>query len=128
MRDEFVSKLISDRFDGSWFSFKQLRARALCFVVGLSCAAIAFGSLPSRFNDDDLAKLAELAGCSTGQPASSLWLNAAKSQQWPFRDNATIAKRLLVQIDTTRCGIDYAAYSHQGDGKIAALPPGDRYN
>jgi len=128
MHDDFVSQLISDRLSEGWAKLKNLRTQTIAFATGIFCASAVIVSQSEKIDDDDLAMLAEIAACSTGQPASSLWLNAAKTSRWPFPDQVTIAKRLLVQIDTGRCGIRHAANRHQGNWKVGASSPSDGYN
>lgn len=128
MRDNHLRQTILDRVPGS-VAWRNLCVTAsLAFALGFCAAMGVFAFSEDVLTDDDLAKLAELAACSTGQPASSLWLQAQSDSTWVLSDKVVVAKRFLVDIDIDRCSVRETANANVDERKIGAFPPGDRYN
>ena len=126
MRDNLLRQVISDQVSDSFKSRSLISGFLVASLVGFSSAmAAAWWANPS---EDDLAKLAELASCSTGEPTSAIWLSAQESEGWSLFRGWKIANRLLVQIDVDRCGVRQTANAHADKRKLGAFPPGERYN
>lgn len=126
MRDNSLRQLISDRVSGD-IEWRNLVAGFLVAAsVGFASAmTAAWWRNPT---DDELAKLAEIAACSTGQPTTAVWLEVQESEGWSLFRGWKIARRLLVQIDVDRCGVGETANADTDKRKIGAFPPGERYN
>jgi len=109
-------------------SLKSCAVLFLTFVVGFGAALgfVAYSSVD--FTDDELAKLAELAACSTGQPASALWLKAKTEDHWYTRYRIEVARQFLVDIDIDRCSVRKTANADTGHVKIRTLSPSNRHN
>ena len=129
MRDDFLRQIITDKVSSNAGWLKLGSTAALAFSVGFAAAAGLFSYSSHDLTDDDLAKLAELAACSTGEPASSLWLQAQSDDTWGVvGDRYKVAKRFLIDIDIDRCGIRETANAQIDQRKVRAFPPRDRYN
>jgi len=133
MQDEGLQRLIAGRVK------RKADGKKLVGIATASCAfglvigfAVAFGIVTSpedTITSDDLAKLAALAACSTGEPASAVYLKAEKKagSVWPATYNE-IAKKLLVDIDLDRCRIRQASDRDRNERVVRAFPPSDSYN
>ncbi|QFS97599.1 hypothetical protein FIV06_09210 [Labrenzia sp. THAF191b] len=129
MRDDFLRQIITDNVSGNVRKIKTSGIAVLAFSIGFAVAAGFHSYASNGPSDDDLAKLAELAACSTGEPASSLWLQAQSDNAWGFvGDRYKVAKRFLVDIDIDRCGIRETANAQIDQREIGTFSPRDRYN
>lgn len=128
MRDEFLRQVIQERVPVKPGTVKIGVALLLAFAVGFSSAVGFFAFSSANFTDDELAKLAELAACSTGQPASALWLKAQADEHWFLNYRTEVARQFLVDIDIDRCSVRKTANAHTGQVKVGTFPPGDSYN
>lgn len=126
MRDNSLRQVITGHVSNK-IDWRNLAA-GLLVAVSVGAAGSIAAAWSMNPTDDDLAKLAELAACSTGQPASTIWLAAQEDEGWSIQRGWKIAKRLLVQIDVDRCGVRQAPHANADKGKIWAFPPGERYN
>jgi hypothetical protein len=127
MRDAILRQKISERFqyDGR---VQKLVFLIFPFVLGIIFSYPIYAANTTSVTDNDIAKLAELAACSTGQTASAIWLEAKRGQSWLRTGNAEVAKRLLVDISIDTCAVRHTSNRYGYDREIGALSPANRYN
>lgn len=128
MRDERLHQIIRDRVSVKPSTLKVVLALLIAFSLGFGVATGIFRFAPDQLTDDDLAKLAELAACSTGQPASAVWLKAKNDAGWFQNYRTEIARQFLVDIDINTCSVRQTANTHTDQFKVLALSPSDAYN
>lgn len=128
MRDDSLRQTITEQFPSNLGWLKISAVLLTVYALGFGSKAVLDAYSSNGISDDDLAKLVELAACSTGEPASAIWFRAMADQTW-YRDyRAEVAKQFLVDIDIHSCSIREAANTHTDQGKIWALSPDDRKN
>lgn len=128
MHDDRLQGLISGRVQGRRQFKKVAIATCASFIIGFGCAYGVFAHSSPDITEDELARLAALASCSTGEPASAVWLKAQKKAGLSPASSLEMAKQFLVEIDLNRCGIGQATNTSGNDRVVSAFPPSDRYN
>lgn len=128
MRDYNLRQIITDASTSKigWIKFGITVCATAVVSVGLTAAY--YNSRTDRLSNDELAKLAEFAACSTGVPASTLWMSAHRNSDWTATSQIQTVRRLLVDIDVDRCSIREAANTDADDGEIWAFSPDNRKN
>jgi len=117
MRNQRLSGIIASRV-----SDIGIGRAIICFIglsVGfamiLSTLLVYFVILPLSYDEiseDDLAKIAEVASCATGEPAASLWIRAEQDIPWFKLRHNSIAARLLVDVDLNRCTVRQSSHTN----------------
>ncbi len=128
MRNDNVRQIITDNVAGKSLWIKMSAFLAFGIVIGMGLMAALFLQNMDRFSNDELAQFAELAACSTGEPASTLWMSAHERNGWFIGSQVETVRRFLVDIDINRCRIRETANAHTDDGEIWAFSPDNRKN
>ena len=133
MRNQKLDGIIASRVSdiGIGRAIICLIGLSVVLAIFLSALILYFVVLPLSYDEipeDDLAKVAEIAGCATGEPAASLWLKAKENIPWyKFRNNS-IARRLLVDVDLDRCTVRQSSNANINQRKPGAPSPDNREN
>lgn len=131
MIDEQLRERINSKFrnSNSW-RLKPIATAVVAYLFGAVSVFALSAFQDPHFSEDDLAKFAAIASCSTGKPAAVVWAEARRKVNFWSSTIAPdkFARDLLVHIDVNRCTLRQTANAHRDNGKLRTFPPRNQYD
>lgn len=123
MRDNRLRRVITTDSAGKVGLVRGIVKACFYIAFGSTVTAGYFAYASERVPNDELAKLAELASCSTGEPASTHWMRAHNESDWNPVNQVDTVRRFLVHIDVDSCRVRKAPDADTNQREVWALSP-----